>query len=281
MRTTPSAGTRPGAAPPRLGRSVALAVALFALGTLAPGDSFPGPHADHGAGHAHGSGEPLPDVAPDEYSVRLFTTDGVILIDVTRAWAPGSADRFFNLVTTGYYDGSPFHRVVGGYLAQFGLRTEPHVSDGWIAATADPRTPNKNTAGMVAFVPASEDGPRDQIVISVKDNADLDARGLVPFGKVRDLYVADNLYFGYAEGPPAGKGPDPDRVLAEGMGYLTTGFAKLDWVRRARVASPPGGGLAGPQLPTPRRAKRRLGPPRPRPQAPSHGGGGGGGGHSH
>jgi|GEM_PF-243369 len=229
--------------------------------------------------------EPSPlEQAPDEYSVRLSTSDGVVLIDVTRAWAPRAADRFFNLVHAGYYDGTPFHRVIGGYLAQFGVPLGAQASKGSAvdAGPSDPRL-QPNTSGTVAFVPPGAGEPDGQVVISVKDNADLDALGHVPFGKVRHLYIVDHLYFGYADAPPSGKGPDLERALAEGRSYLTSEFPELDWIRRARVATPLGGGFAGPQPPPIRRPKRGLGAPRVKrkaPAAPSHSGGGGGG-HSH
>ena len=36
--------------------------------------------------------------APESYRVKFTTTKGVVLIEVTRAWAPRGADRFYNLV---------------------------------------------------------------------------------------------------------------------------------------------------------------------------------------
>src|SRR5581483_1395309 len=42
--------------------------------------------------------------APAEYTVKLDTTKGEILIDVHREWASLGADRFYNLVRAGYYD---------------------------------------------------------------------------------------------------------------------------------------------------------------------------------
>src|SRR5215831_20443157 len=42
--------------------------------------------------------------APDRFRVRFETTKGPFVIEVTRAWAPHGADRFYNLVKLGYYD---------------------------------------------------------------------------------------------------------------------------------------------------------------------------------
>ncbi len=222
------------------------------------------------------------ETAPEEFSVKLFTTDGVILIDVTRAWAPLAVDRFYNLVTIGFFDDTAFFRVIGGFVAQVGEHGDPSVNAAWSEAKLDdePRL-QSNTAGMVSFAMAGPGTRTTQIFINNKDNLALDEQGFVPFGKVRDIEIADNLYFGYGEAAPTGRGPDPLRIRAEGNAYLDSGFPELDWVRRARIASGPRGGFAGPQLPQPRplKARRPIMQKRPAPSPPDHGGGGGGGGH--
>ena len=49
--------------------------------------------------------------APERCTVRLDTSQGIVDIDVTRAWAPLGADRFVALVRHGYYDGTRFFRI--------------------------------------------------------------------------------------------------------------------------------------------------------------------------
>ena len=76
----------------------------------------------------------------------------------------------------------------------------------------------------------------------------------------------DSLYGGYGEGAPAGRGPDQDRIAAEGNRYLEARFPRLDAVDSARVvravmaapgeAAAAGGGLvaaAGETVPAVRR----------------------------
>lgn len=48
--------------------------------------------------------------APESYKVRFTTTQGDFVLQVTRAWAPIGADRFYNLVRGKFYDGCPFFR---------------------------------------------------------------------------------------------------------------------------------------------------------------------------
>ena len=48
--------------------------------------------------------------APETYKAKFETTKGDFVIQVTRSWAPLGADRFYNLVKSGYYDDVAFFR---------------------------------------------------------------------------------------------------------------------------------------------------------------------------
>jgi cyclophilin family peptidyl-prolyl cis-trans isomerase len=57
----------------------------------------------------------------DEWVV-LQTTVGPVVLDLFEAETPTHAENFKKLVRQGYYDGSPFHRVIEGFMAQGGGR---------------------------------------------------------------------------------------------------------------------------------------------------------------
>ena len=177
----------------------------------------------------------LTDVAPAEYTVRLKTTEGVILLDVTRAWAPLGADRFYNLVQNGFYDDVAFFRVIANFVAQVGLTGDPAVNAAWKEATFpdDPAT-QSNLEGTVVFATAGPGTRTTQVFINLKDNERLDDMGFAPFGKVRDMKAARKLWVGYGEGAPEGKGPDQVKLGDEGEPYLS-GFPKLDRIVKATV----------------------------------------------
>ena len=63
--------------------------------------------------------------APATYRVELTTNEGPVVIEVQRALAPRGADRFYNLVRAGFYDGTRFFRVLPGFVVQFGLNGNP------------------------------------------------------------------------------------------------------------------------------------------------------------
>src|SRR5467141_1417422 len=54
--------------------------------------------------------------APDSFRARFETSAGDFVIAVHRRWAPLGADRFYNLVRSGYFDGVRFFRVVSGFM---------------------------------------------------------------------------------------------------------------------------------------------------------------------
>ena len=65
------------------------------------------------------------------YKVRFDTSKGVFVVEVTRAWAPRGADRFYNLVKNGFYDNVRFFRVISGFMVQFGINGDPAIMANW------------------------------------------------------------------------------------------------------------------------------------------------------
>ena len=174
--------------------------------------------------------------APDKFSVELDTTKGSIILDVDRALAPNGADRFYNLVTVGYYTDIAFFRVVDNFMAQVGLHGEPSINKTWRdhRIQDDPvRTSNKR--GTVSYATSGPNARTSQFFINYKDNGRLDSMGFSPFATVRDMTVADALYAGYGDGPPSGRGPQQGRIHREGNNYLKGEFGQLDFIKSARV----------------------------------------------
>ena len=70
----------------------------------------------------------LNETAPDKYKVKFDTSKGEFIVEVTRAWAPNGADRFYNLVKNGFYDNCKFFRNIEGFMVQFGINGNPKIS---------------------------------------------------------------------------------------------------------------------------------------------------------
>jgi peptidyl-prolyl cis-trans isomerase A (cyclophilin A) len=179
----------------------------------------------------------LREQAPDVFKVKFTTTKGDFLIEVTRAWSPHGADRFYNLVKNQFYDGAAFFRVVPGFVAQFGLHPRPQVSAAWGRATIpDDLLNESNTRGKVTFATAGANMRTTQVFINLGDNSNLDGMGFTPIGQVTEgMEVVDKLYEGYGEGPPDGKGPDQDLIYTQGKTYLEKKFPELDTIKTAVI----------------------------------------------
>jgi cyclophilin family peptidyl-prolyl cis-trans isomerase len=146
-------------------------------------------------------------------------------------------------VKGGYYDGVTFHRVIDGFMAEFGIHGDPWVNAFWRQATLldEPvRTPN--TRGKVSFSKSEPDTRTVQVFINTDDNRNLDGQGFSPFGEVIEgMEVVGSLYSGYGESPTrGGEGVYPAMAIARGDEYLNEEFPLLDRIRRAVVEDPGG-----------------------------------------
>ncbi len=120
------------------------------------------------------------ETAPDTFVARLETTKGVIRIQVIREWAPLGADRFYNLVKAGYYDGVTFHRVIDGFMAEFGIHGDPWVNAAWRQATMrDEPVRKPNARGRVSFSKNEPNTRTVQVFINTDDNPESGRRGLL------------------------------------------------------------------------------------------------------
>jgi peptidyl-prolyl cis-trans isomerase A (cyclophilin A) len=171
--------------------------------------------------------------APQLYDVRFATTKGDFTIEVHRTWAPRGADRFYNLVKSGFFDGVRFFRVVPGFVVQFGISPYPEVSNAWRRATIpdDPVTAH-NTRGGITFASAGPDTRTTQVFINLGDNRSLDERGFAPFGTVTEgMDVVDKLYSGYGDAPT----PHQSEMQLQGNTWLDDNYPKLDGIKTAKV----------------------------------------------
>jgi peptidyl-prolyl cis-trans isomerase A (cyclophilin A) len=176
--------------------------------------------------------------APPQFRVRLESTKGPIVIEVHRDWAPHGADRFYELVTSGYYDDSRFFRVVNGQWAQFGINGDPRVATRWRTMTI-PDDPNKASVvrGRVAFAFKDPNGRTTQVYISLRDNTAQDTQGFAPFGEVVEgMDVADALNSEYGENAGGGiRGGRQQPLFDGGNAYLDREYPRLDRLIRARI----------------------------------------------
>jgi peptidyl-prolyl cis-trans isomerase A (cyclophilin A) len=176
----------------------------------------------------------LTETAPAVYRARFETSKGPFVIEVHREWAPLAADRFYNLVKNGFYDGTRFFRVRPGFVAQWGIHGNPFIQRAWRDANVkDEPVKQSNLRGFVSFT--NEGSPQSrytQVFINLRDNADLDRDNFPAFGQVvSGMENVEKLYGGYA----GAREPDGRRIIREGNEYLQKEYPRLDSIKTATI----------------------------------------------
>ncbi len=214
---------------------VLLAIGLILSAACSAEARAPAP-AQHAVPRVIPGPSATPVRSPDTYRVRVETSKGPFVVEVTRALAPLGADRFYELVTIGYYAGNRFFRMVPGFVVQFGIHGDPAVNAKW-ARSAMPDEPmrHSNTRGTVAFTTADENSRAVQLYVNLADNAvKLDRqRVFAPIGVVVEgMNVLERLNFEYGEDPVQ------SRMMSRGNRYLNRWFPALDSIVSTTVVAP-------------------------------------------
>ena len=167
-------------------------------------------------------------------TVRMQTTAGDLVIDVFPDAAPHAAQRFLELVSSGFYDDTPISRVVPGFVAQFGVNwRDPHKA--WKDKTFDD-DPSYYALerGTLAFAKAGPNTNSTQVFINYKENNRLaDPRyNFTVFGEiVSGMDVVDKFV---RVGDPS-QGLDQQRLWQDGGAYLDSLTEKPTMIQHAEV----------------------------------------------
>lgn len=201
---------------------LALASALALTGLAAPAQAQSATLANPAA---------LTEQAPATFKAKFETSKGAFVVQVTRAWAPRGADRFYNLVKNGFYDDLRFFRVVPDFMVQFGINGNPAVQSHWRGANIpDDRVTQSNKRGTITFATSGPNSRTTQVFINFADNGNLDRLGFAPFGRVvSGLDVVDAINAEYREAP------DQRAMQAQGNAYLAQRFPRLDYIKQATI----------------------------------------------
>ncbi len=144
--------------------------------------------------------------------ILVETSAGDLVLELFSGRAPLTVSNFLQYVESGFYDGTVFHRVVAGFVAQAGGYDAEYKRK----ATRPP-IPNEsgnglsNRRGTIAMARTGEPHTADsQFYINLTDNLALDPRptrwGYTVFGRVIDgMEVIDEI--GYRT---TGAGPVPE-----------------------------------------------------------------------
>jgi len=176
----------------------------------------------------------LTATAPESFNAVFDTSVGMFVVRVTRAWAPFGADRFFNLVSAGFYNGNRFFRVVPKFMAQFGIHGDPAVSAAWKDRTLPAeRSRVSNTRGRITFAQGQLASSRTtQVFINIGTNSRLDIDNFAPFGEViTSMLIVERIYSEY------GEGVDQSLILSGGNAFLAQALPRLSYIKTVTIAA--------------------------------------------
>jgi len=123
--------------------------------------------------------------ADDRPRVTITTSKGDVVVELFEDDAPNTVANFISLVEKGFYDGTPFHRVIGGFMAQGGDPTGSgaggpgHV----IACECDLPTARKHFLGSLSMAHAGKNTGGSQFFLTFRPTEHLDGKHTV-FGRV-------------------------------------------------------------------------------------------------
>ena len=166
------------------------------------------------------------DSPKDLPRVRVYTTAGNFVIELNRERAPITVETFLGYVKQGFYNGTIFHRVIPGFIAQAGGYTadfkQKPVKGNVFNESGNGLTNMRGTVGL-----ARTNDPHSgtsQFYINLADNNDLNPRptrwGYAVFGRVVDdkekddgMRVVDEI----GHRPTGAGGPFPKDVPVESI----------------------------------------------------------------
>lgn len=142
--------------------------------------------------------------------VRVHTNRGAFVLQLNRERAPMTVENFLTYVAEGHYEGTIFHRVILGFLAQAGGFTQDMQQKNVSRAVVNESGNGlSNTRGTVGLARTNEPHSGNaQFYINLVDNIELNPRptrwGYAVFGEVTEgMEVVDEI--GYTPTGAAGE----------------------------------------------------------------------------
>lgn len=166
--------------------------------------------------------------------ILMQTTAGDLVIDVYPEAAPNAAQRFVELVQSGFYDNTPVSRIVPGFVAQFGINWREGHRDWQDRNFNDDPTLFALERGTLAFAKAGPDTNSTQVFINYQENNQLAVPqyNFTVFGKVAEgMEIVDSFV---QVGDPGG-GLDQGRLWADGEAYLAEQAVQPSMILSATV----------------------------------------------
>lgn len=177
--------------------------------------------------------------APETFKAEFVTSKGNFTVEVYRNWSPLGADRFYQLIRSGYYNNTIIFRVVKDFLVQFGVSEDKQKNIFWQGKNLkDEPVVGSNTDSTICFSRGAPNTRKTSIFINLRNNLTYDTlnaggvKGFVPFAKViTGMDVVRQFFSGY--GNDAMK--PADTIYFKGNKWFINKFPQIDIIKEARL----------------------------------------------
>ena len=119
------------------------------------------------------------------YEAKIRTERGEIVVDLFAQDAPLTVENFVNLSREGFYDGTTFHRVIPGFMAQGGDPTGTGRGGPGYTFRDEISSRRHDSEGVLSMANAGPGTNGSQFFITFGPTPHLDGKHTV-FGKVTD-----------------------------------------------------------------------------------------------
>lgn len=174
----------------------------------------------------------------DVYSIS-FQTDvaagsppGLVVINVTSAWAPLGALHLQKLLADQFFDGAAFFRVVPDFVVQFGIAGTPAENAKWKTPIADDPVAHSNLEGTVVYATAGPNTRTTQLFINLKDNKNLDT-SFAPLGTV--VKGMDVVRAIYNPTPGSSSGVSQSDYESKGDKWIRQHYPNINYITKGTV----------------------------------------------
>ncbi len=183
----------------------------------------------------------LKQKAPDTFKAEFLTSKGNFTVEVYRHWSPLGADRFYQLIRTGYYNNTIIFRVVKDYLVQFGVSEDKQKNIFWQGKNLkDEPVVASNTDSTLCFSRGAPNTRKTSVFINLRNNLTYDTltaagvKGFVPFAKViNGMDVVRQFFSDYGNETMKAA----DTIYFKGNSWMQKRFPGLDMIKEVRIIS--------------------------------------------
>ena len=177
--------------------------------------------------------------APETFKAEFVTSKGNFIVEVYRNWSPLGADRFYQLIRSGYYNNTVIFRVIKDYLVQFGVSEDKQKNIFWQGKNLkDEPVVGSNTDSTLCFSRGAPNTRKTSVFINLRNNLTYDTinaggvKGFVPFAKViigMDVVRQFFSEYGNDAMKPA------DSIYFKGNKWFINKFPQIDIIKEARI----------------------------------------------